>query len=159
MGASDAGFEHSAAPVGDFLHRTYIMNFQSLGESANAADFYVNDAARSGFAGEGGAARVDDRLVQANRSTQLLLQPRVIVDVVVPQRLLNHQKIELIELSQVFHLIQRVGGICVAAEDDFRPARAYPFEYVHVPTGLDFDLNATVPRGQFVLDFFQQLLD
>ena len=40
----------------------------------------------------------------------------MIVDVVVPQRLLDHQQVELIELLQMLDLVQRVGGIGVATE-------------------------------------------
>ena len=94
-----------------------------------------------------------------HRSAQFFLQARVIVDVVVPQRLLDHQQIELVELAQVLDLIERVGGIGVATQRDVGPARADAFEHVHVPAGLDFDFDAAVSGGQFDLDFFQQLLD
>jgi len=64
MGASDAGFEHSAAPHG-ILCAADVMDFQRFGESAHATDLNVDDSASAGFDGEGSAARVDDRLVQA----------------------------------------------------------------------------------------------
>ena len=50
----------------------------------------------------GRIAGVVDGFVQADRGPQLLLQAGVVVDVVVPQRLLDHQQIELVELAQVF---------------------------------------------------------
>ncbi len=30
----------------------------------------------------------------------------MVKEVVIPQRLLDHQKVELVELAQVFHLVQ-----------------------------------------------------
>src|ERR1700687_1848420 len=135
------------------------MDFQRFGESANAANLDIDNSAGAGFDGERSAARTDDRLVQANRSAQLFLQARVVVDVVVPERLLDHQQIEWIELSQVLDLIEGISGIRVATQSDVSPARADAFEHVQVPARLDFDLDAAVAGGQFDLDFFQQLLD
>ena len=71
----------------------------------------------------------------------------MVVDVVIPQRLLDHQQIELIELAQVFDLIERVGGIRVATQRDVGPARADALEHVDIPPGLHLDLDAPIPGG------------
>src|SRR5579859_5338471 len=147
MGAANAGFEHATAPHGDVVVAADIMNFDGFGESADASDFSVDDAACAALKGKGGGAGVHDRFVEADRSAQFFLQTRVVVDVVVPKRLLDHQQIELIEEPEVLDLIEGVGGVRVATEGDVGPARADAFENVDVPAGLDFDFDATVAGG------------
>src|ERR1035441_9158721 len=159
LGASDASLQHSATPDGNIVGLAKVVDLQRFGESAHAADLDVDDAAGAGFNREGGAAHADDRFVEADRGAQFLLQARVVVDVVVPQRLLNHQQVELVELAQVLDLVERVSGISVAAQGDLGPARADPLQHVHVPARLDFDFDAAVASRQLDLDFFQKLLD
>jgi hypothetical protein len=103
--------------------------------------------------GNGCLARVDDGLVEANRGAQFFLQAGVIEDVVVPKRLLDHQQVELIEAPQVFDLIERVGGVGVAAQRDIGPARADFLQHIDIPARLHFHLDAAVTGGQFDLDF------
>ena len=89
---------------------------------------------------------------------QFFLQPRVVINVVVPQRLLDHQQVELVEAAQVLDLIESVGGVRIATERDVRPLRSNSFENIHIPARLDLDFDAPVARIQFYLDFFQKLL-
>src|SRR5438270_4690621 len=83
----------------------------------------------------------------------------MVVNIVVPKRLLDHQQIELVEFAQVLDLIQRIGGIRIATQDDVRPARANLFENIDIPSRLHLDLDASVTGSQFRLDLFQQLFD
>ena len=104
-------------------------------------------------------AHADDGFIKADRGAQFFLQARVIVDVVVPQWLLDHEQIELVELAQVLDLIERVGRVGVTTERDIGPARADAFEHIQIPARLDFDLDAAIAGGKFGLDFLEQLLD
>src|ERR1700722_3187701 len=83
----------------------------------------------------------------------------MVVDVVVPKRLLYHQQVELVELTQVLDLIEGVGGIGIATQGDLRPAGANTLQNVEVPARLHLDLDAAIAGGQFALNLFQQLLD
>ena len=65
--------------------------------------------------GNRGSAGADDRLVETNGGAQFFLQAGVVKNVVVPERLFDHQQVELIEGAQVLDLIERVGGVGVAA--------------------------------------------
>ena len=61
--------------------------------------------------------------------------------------------------EQVLDLIKGIGGIGVAAQHNFRPARANPLQHIQVPPGLDFYLDTAVTGSEFELNFVQQLLD
>src|SRR2546425_2756974 len=60
VGAADSGFEHSAAPDGDFLGGTIFLDGAPAGMSADAAEFDVDDAARAQFDRGGSVTNVAD---------------------------------------------------------------------------------------------------
>ena len=131
------------------------MDLLGFREAANAADFDVDDAACAGLHSNGRGARADDRLVEANGGAQFFLQASVVENVVVPERLLDHQQIELIEGPQVFYLVERVGGVGVAAQCDVGPARADFLQHVYIPARFDLHFDAAVARRQFDFDFIE----
>ena len=88
-----------------------------------------------------------------------LLQHRVIVEIVVPEGLLDHEQIESFERHQVVRVFEAVGGVGVAAEHDSRPARANVIEDLDVPAGLAFQLDALIAGRQFPLDSVHQRRD
>src|SRR5438477_10458960 len=59
----------------------------------------------------------------------------------------------------MLHLIERIGGISIATQENLWPARADAPEHFEVPSGLAFHLDAAIACIQFRLDFFQELLD
>src|SRR5258708_25266095 len=75
----------------------------------------------------------------------------------MPERLVDHEQVEGVKLLQVLNLVQRVGGIRVTTEHDFRPTRADFGENFHVPTRLALDLDSAVAGIQFSFNFLQQL--
>ena len=70
------------------------MHGDRLGEASDPPDLDVDDAARAQFEGGFGVARAADGFIQADRRLQVLLQSRVEVEIVAPQRLLDHQQLE-----------------------------------------------------------------
>src|ERR1017187_8642297 len=80
------------------------------------------------------------------------------VEIVAPQRLLNHEQIEAVETLKTVAVGQGVGGIGVTAQQNTRPARADLLQYFDVPARLHLDLNALVSGGQLGFDLLQQLL-
>src|SRR6185437_1387748 len=49
MRATDASFEHSAAPDGNASLSSHVVNFLCFGKAANAAEFNIDDPARAQF--------------------------------------------------------------------------------------------------------------
>src|ERR1700691_1075599 len=83
----------------------------------------------------------------------------MVVDVVVPKWLLDHEQIELVELAQMLDLIESIGGVGIATQSDVRPARANAFQNIEVPAGFHLHLNAAITGGKFALNLVQQLFD
>ena len=101
---------------------------------------------------------VVDGLVETEARLKLPLQLGMEIKIVVPQRLLDHQQVESVKLFQVLNLLERVGGIGVAAQKNLWPAGAYLLEYLYIPARLALHLDATVACRQFSVDFLEQLL-
>src|SRR5215813_8558036 len=80
------------------------------------------------------------------------------VEIVGPERLLDHQEFEIIEIDKVFDLIHAIGRICIAAQHDVWPPRAYCFKNLYIPAGFAFQLDALVPRCKFLFDRGELLL-
>ncbi len=99
------------------------------------------------------------RFVQADGGIQTLLQHGVKVEVVRPQRLLDHEQLELIEAGQMVGVPQAVGGVGIAAQQNIRPALANCFEHLHVPTRLALQLDSLITLGERRLYFFHQLFE
>src|ERR1039458_3691529 len=80
------------------------------------------------------------------------------IEIVSPQRLLDHQQIEAVETLKTVAVGQGVGGISVTAQQNTRPARADLLQHFDVPARLHLDLNALVSGGQLGFNLLQQLL-
>ncbi len=125
MGASDAAFEHTAAPDGDAFFLGGIVDGYGLTESSDAAVFDVDDAAGLHINGGQRITAVADGFIQADGRSDAFLQHGVVVEVVVPERLLDHEQVEGIESGQVIEIVEAVGGVGVATEQNFGPAVAH----------------------------------
>src|SRR6266849_2089499 len=112
--AANAGFQHAAAPYGNLLFAGDVFNFLRLSMPAHAPELYVNDAASAEGDRVSRILRRFHRLVQTNRSLNLLLQFRVVKDVVVPKRLFDHHQLEFIERLEQRRVRESVGRIGVA---------------------------------------------
>ncbi len=86
-----------------------------------------------------------------------LLQHGVVIEVVVPEGLLDHQQVEGVKRGQVVGIPQAVGRVGVATERDAGPLVPHPLEDLHIPARLAFELDALVAGGQFPLDDRHQL--
>src|SRR6476469_3285261 len=78
------------------------------------------------------------------------------VEVVIPERLLNHQQLELIPFGDVVNVDDAIRGVGVAAEHDFRPALADLLEDLHIQTRLTLQLDALVTCVEFFGDGVHQ---
>src|SRR5713101_1939876 len=79
-------------------------------------------------------------------------------DVVIPQRLLDHEQLKVIELAQMLQVARTIGGIRIAAQQDPRPALANLRQHFQVPSWLHLYFDSLIAGVKLGLDFFQQLL-
>src|SRR5690348_12310672 len=97
MSASNARLQHSAAPYGHASRVAELMNRQRLRISANSSNFDIDHPATSEVERVFGPPGIGDAFVETNWRGQLCLQLRVIHEIVVIQRLLDHEQTEFIE--------------------------------------------------------------
>src|SRR5260370_10923108 len=90
--ASDACFEHSAAPHGNVRLPRRVVDGNRFRQPAYAANFDVDDPASAQFDRRLRITTVADGFIQTNGGLDLLLQRGVVVKVVPPERLLDHQQ-------------------------------------------------------------------
>src|SRR5438045_4651656 len=109
MDAPNAGFQHSAAPVGDSVPLGNIVHLDGLTEASNPTYLYIDDPAGMQFSSSFGIARVANGLVQADRGLELLLQLGMKIEIVVPHGLFNHEQLDAVELLEVLDVVH---GIC-----------------------------------------------
>src|SRR3974390_1459291 len=131
------------------------MQSNGSGNPADAADLDVDDAAGTQLQRGFGIPRTSNGLVEADGSLDGLLQPRVEIEGVVPQRLLDHKQLESVEGLQVRKVLERVGGVRIATQHDAGPAGANPFEHINVPPGFHLQLDALVSGSKFGSDLLQ----
>src|SRR5262249_11599676 len=158
VGTPDTGVEHSTAQYSYLGPSSHIVDRNCFAEAPHAPDLDVNDAAGAQLGRGLSVAAAANRFIQADRRLQFLLQLRVIVEVVMPQRLLNHKKVEAVELTQVVDLVQRVRGIGVANQNNIRPGLGDSPEDIKPPSGLTFDFNPPIAGAELGFNFVEQLL-
>ena len=107
----------------------------------------------------GGVGAGVDRLVEADRRAQRALQRRVIDQVVLGERLLDHQQVEGVERGERGRVRQPVGGVGVDHQRQRRPAFADAGDDLGVPARLDLDLHALVAGLALDGDAIEQRLD
>src|SRR6266567_6926374 len=78
-------------------------------------------------------------------------------DVVIPERLLDHEQIEIIKFAQAIEISRTIGRVRIAAQHNIRPAVADLRKYFQVPPRLHFYFNSLVARRQLCLNLFQKL--
>src|SRR5260370_12843087 len=101
--------------------------------------------------------------VQANRRFELLLQFHVTVQILPPQRLLDHHQVISIELLQNGQVGGAIRGIGIHHHLDARKLLAPPLHLLQVLARFDFDFDALVARRKFLLHrggkLIQRILD
>src|ERR1035441_1529432 len=100
MRAPDPGLQHAAAPHRYASRMGYVVNLLGFGKSSHASQLNIYDASRTHSNRLLRMMRATDAFVQADGSIETSLQFRVIDDLVVSQRLLDHHEVELVEMLQ-----------------------------------------------------------
>jgi len=91
MGAADAGLQHASAPDRDTRRFAGIVKAARFGKASHAAELDIDDAARPFLDGLRCMMRGPDTLIEADGRLQLRLQDGMVDDIVVRERLLDHQ--------------------------------------------------------------------
>ena len=107
VGATDAGFEHAAAPIGDGIFLAEILDAFGLQVTADAAELDVDDFAGAERGGGFGLFVGVDALVEADGRLELLLEFDVVEEIVPAEGLLDHHEIEGIELLEELKIFER----------------------------------------------------
>src|SRR5215471_3276324 len=100
VSASDTGFQHPTAPDRNGMLQANIVYHAGPIVSAHTPEFDVDNSAGREFYCSGGVANIINAFVQTYRGGEVCLQFGVRVNIVPTQRLLNHEKAEIIEFLQ-----------------------------------------------------------
>src|SRR5262249_54053068 len=130
-----------------------IVDLPGGSVATDAAEFDVDNPACAKLNGGARVLDVVNALVQANRSFELALQRSMRVNIVVTQRLLDHDQIKGIQLLQQVHVFQGVGGISVNHQANLREAFTKGAHRLHILAGLDLDFDALVACRKFLFYF------
>src|SRR5690348_520762 len=105
MRAAEAAFQHAAAPDWNIVLPGNVVNSHGFTEATYTPDFDIDDAAGAQLNSGTGITAGVNRLIETDAGLELALQLGMKVKIVMPERLLNHQQAELIELLQMLHLL------------------------------------------------------
>ena len=103
--------------------------------------------------------RRNDALIQAERSTQTRLELGVVKNVIVGQRLLNQQQVELVQQGQMVSVFEMVDAVGVDLQLEVRPSLAHGACRLDVPARLDLELDARIALIKIRTHPLQQRID
>ena len=160
MARADGAFEHAADPAGDARGPAQVVNLHRVRQPADAARLDVHVAAALQARSPARLAAGRDAFVEADRRADLRLQRRVIDQIVVRQRLLDHRQVELVDLAEQRHVVEPIAAVAVDVETcaaGMLPADGPQHRQVPAGTELELDprkalLDRLADRGQQVVD-------
>src|SRR5438477_2740594 len=159
-GAADAHLQHAAAPHRDPALKADVVDLLRLRETADASGLDVDDPCRADLDRLARVLGRVDRLVEAYRWTDLLLQRRVVDDVVLGQRLLDEQGSVRVHLLEERRVLEPVRGVRIELERQLGKAPPDRGGDIAVPAGLDLDLYALVAGAvELGRDLLEERLD
>ena len=117
---------------------------ERLEEPADAPLLQVEDPAAAEGDRRARIGEVVDRFVEAERRRELLLEERVLVEVAVGERLLDHREAEGVEPREVRGVLEPVVAVGVDHQRDVGEALAYGRDVLDVLPLLDLHLDPVV---------------
>ena len=143
--------------TGTPLRLAEVVDAARLEIAAHPAGLDVDDAAGAERDCVLGRSSRGDRLVEADRRAEEARQLGMSADVVLGQRLLDQEQVELVELRQLRSVGQGVGGVGVDLQEDLREALANRADRLDVVPGLDLELDAAVALREIAADDLDEL--
>ena len=150
---------HPAAPDRDASRQADIVYALCFEQAADSADLDVDRPAGTQVESLPRVVGRVDALVQADRRLQGSLEGRVVDDIVVGQRLLDQEEVEVVERLERGDIIERVRRIGVDLERDRGVSLADLPDDIHVPARRDLQLDPSVTFFEVAIDLVEQVLD
>jgi len=94
------------------------------------------------FDGGERVSSISNRLVKTDRRIEPLLQHGVVIEVVVPEGLLDHQQVERIKGHQVIGIAQLVAELASTLSEISGQRSRTPLKNIHIPARLALELDA-----------------
>ena len=79
----------------------------------------------------------------------------MVYQVIPAQRLLQHHQVKAVEQLELRQVGKAVRAVRIHHEGDFGESLAHTSQHFHVPSRLDFHLDALVTGVQLLLDLIQ----
>ena len=136
-----------------------LMDLAGLQEAAHAASFDVDHSARAEADRGPRVVRGADRLVEADRGVDPALQRGVVEEVVVAERLFDHQQLEGVERLEQREVGQAVRRVRVDGDGNSRERPAYLRHRHDVPSRFDLQLHADVALRDVPAHLLHELVD
>src|SRR5438094_2640020 len=128
-----------------------VMNVTRHGEAPDTAELDVNDFAGAKFHCRTGLLFGVDAFIKANRRFQSPLKFDVAVEIIPPERLLQHHQVKTIELLQEREVVERVRGIGIHHQLDSWKFLSQSCDGLQIFSRPDLDLDALVAGREFLL--------
>jgi len=80
-------------------------------------------------------------------------------EIVVIQRLLDHQQAEVVQCFQVIHVLQRVCRVRIDRKQNFRVTPPHLRDYVYIPTRFDLELDSLIAESEITIHTFEQVFE
>src|SRR5262244_868647 len=132
------------------------MNRECLGVTSDATDLDVDDLTASQFDRLPGARRRRDAFIQTNWRRKARLQLRMIDQVIMIERLFDHQQLKIVQPSQVFFVSQRVGRVGIDGKQDVWITLARFPDHLNIPARFNLEFNALITKRQISLDSIEK---
>src|SRR5689334_6504066 len=158
VGTADACLQHATAPDRDTTAMGRVVHSNCFIKPAHASDLDVDNPARAQRNRGLCVAAAMNGFVETDGSRKLLLQLGMEIEIVMPQRLLDHEQIEAVELLEMRNLFQPVSGIRIATQQDLRPAIANLLKYFNIPAWFALDLDSAISGAKLSRNLLHQLL-
>src|SRR5439155_609479 len=156
---ADAGLEHAPDPARGPLALRGVVDTARLEDAPDPTGLDVDDAAGAEPDRCLGVARRTDGLVEADRRAEPRLERGVLDEVLVVQGLLDHDEPELVERLEERRIGELVGRVRVDREGRVRQLASHLANDLQVATGLDLQLDPTVPLRKVAVDLLQHGVD
>src|SRR5437773_11484983 len=156
---ADAHLEHPSAPHGHVVRAADVVNTLRRSEPADPPGLDVHDPR---WADRDRLARVlagVDRLVETDGRLDLALERRVVDEIVVRERLLDHHRARRIDALEKRSVAERVGRVRVEHEGKIGEGPPRRLRDLNLEAGLDLELHTLVPALDLAADSVHERFD
>src|SRR2546427_10598495 len=156
---ADAHLEPPAAPHGQVVGGADVVNALRRGEPPDPAGLDIHDARRTDRDRLPRVLAGVDRFVEADRRLDLALERRVVDEVIVRERLLDHHRPRRIDAFEKLDVAERVRRVRVEHEGQIGEGLAGRLRDLDREARLDLELHALVSAFELAADRVHQRFD